>query len=308
MPEVNKEKFLSPIGITCFINGPAGSGKTRLGMGFPNVMAATFDPTGLDVLKEPENVKLLDNLRWHVPLNGLELRKLFQYTEEPSEDSLYGAIALAKKLGPRGEKKISTFFLDGFTYLTQLKWTAICEAKGIDPSAKEQTDKRDADQRAMYDALGSYLDHLMLQNVFPLATQHDLNVVVSCHVQRESENTVKGIQIARTQTALEQQAQSKRQVNLESDLSPQVLGSFRQRIDGLPSATIYLEHRLTEKDGKESLQYIAYCKLARSTSLDTVIRGKNRFGLGTLDLTNGSFYNTLLRKINQSREAVATTK
>ena len=82
----------------------------------------------------------------------------------------------------------------------------------------------------MYDALGSYLDHLMLQNVFPLATQHGLNVIVSAHVQRESENTVKGIQIARTPTAQEQQASSKRQVNLESDLSPKYWDRFDKEL------------------------------------------------------------------------------
>lgn len=315
MPEVNKQQFLSPTGITAWINGPAGSGKTRLGMGFPDVLAITFDPTGLDVLKEPENIKLLDNLRWHVPLNGIELGKVFQFGETPGEEGIYPAIALAKKLGPRGEKKIKTVLVDGFTYLAQLKWTQICEAKGVDPTQKEQMDRKEADQRSWYDALGSYLDHLVLQNLLPLATRHDLNVVITCHVQRESDNTVKGIQVARTPTMMEQQAQSKRQVNLDSDLSAQVLGSFRQRIDGLPSATIYLLHKLepaTDVDvkkgratatGQEILRYYAYCKMTRSDTLDTVIKAKNRYGLGTLNLTDGSFYKTLLKKIEDSRNA-----
>lgn len=319
MPEVNRDKFLSPTGITCWINGPAGSGKTRLGMGFPDVLAVTFDPTGLDVLKEPENQPLLDNLRWHVPLNGIDLKKVFQFTETAGEDGVYAAIALAKQLGPRGENKIKTVLLDGFTYLAQLKWTQICEAKGVDPTSKEQMDRKEADQRSWYDALGAYLDHLVLQNLLPLATRHDLNVVITCHVQRESDNTVKGIQVARTPTMMEQQAQSKRQVNLDSDLSAQVLGSFRQRIDGLPSATIYLEHKLdtaTEDDvkarratavGAEILRYYAYCKMTRSQSLDTVIKAKNRYGLGTLNLTNASFYKTLLKRIEDSRKTIADT-
>lgn len=300
MPEVNRDKFLSPTGITCWINGPAGSGKTRLGMGFPDVLAITFDPTGLDVLKEPENVALLDNLRWHVPLNGIPLGEVFQFSEQAGENGIYPAIALAKKLGPRGDKRIKTVLVDGFTYLAQLKWTQICEAKGVDPTVKEDMNRREADQRSWYDALGSYLDHLVLQNLLPLATRHDLNVVVTCHVQRESDNTVKGMQSNRN---VDIAAQSKRLVNLDSDLSAQVLGSFRQRIDGLPSATIYLEHKLGEKDGKETVQYYAYCKLTRSQSLDTVIKAKNRYGLGTLNLTGASFYKTLLKKIEDSRNA-----
>jgi hypothetical protein len=301
MPEINRDKFLSPTGITCWINGPAGSGKTRLAMGFPDVLAITFDPTGLDVCKEPENSKLLDNLKWHVPLNGLPLNDVFQFTEKAGETGIYAAIALARQLGPRGEKKIKTVAVDGFTYLSQLKWTQICQAKGVDPTNKEMMDKREADQRSWYDALGSYLDHLVLQNLLPLATRDDLNVVITCHVQRESDNNVKGIQVARSTTAQELQAASKRMVNLDSDLSPQVLGSFRQRIDGMPSATIYLEHRLVNVDNKEQLKYYAYCKLTRSQSLDTVVKAKNRFGLGTLDLTNGSFYKTLLKRIEDSR-------
>jgi hypothetical protein len=269
-------------------------------MGFPDVLAVTFDPTGLDVLKEPENVKLLDNLRWHVPLNGIDLDEVFKFTEKPDENSVYGAVALARQLGPRGDKKIKTLLLDGFTYLAQLKWTQICRAKGVDPTSKEQMDKREADQRSWYDALGSYLDHLILQNVLPLATREGLNVVVTCHVQRESDNTIKGMQQNRN---AELAAASKRMVNLDSDLSPQVLGSFRQRIDGLPSATIYLEHRLESEANKEVLKYYAYCKLTRSQSLDTVIKAKNRYGLGTLNLTNGSFYKTLVKKIEDSRNA-----
>lgn len=312
MPEINKQQFLSPTGITAWINGPAGSGKTRLGMGFPDVLAITFDPTGLDVLKEPENVALLDNLRWHVPLNGIELGKVFQFTEQANEESIYGAIALARQLGPKGKQKIKTVLLDGFTYLAQLKWTEICESKGIMWTRKQDMDRKEADQRGWYDALGAYLDHLVTQNLLPLATREGLNVIVTCHVQRENENTVKGMQTSRN---VELAAASKRQVNLDSDLSPQVVGGFRQRIDGLPSATIYLEHKLvpaTEADkakglakevGQEILKYYAYCRMARSGSLDTVIKAKNRYGLGTLDLTNGNFYRTLLRKITESQNA-----
>ena len=304
MPFVNKEEFLKPNGLSVWLNGGAGSGKTLQGMTFPKVFIITFDPTGTDVLRQPENQKYIDNLVVHVPLNGIPLQEVFQFTEEPSERSIYGALALARKLGPLGEKKIETVFLDGFNYLATLKWTQICESKGVVWTEKQAMDKKEADQRSWYDALGSYLDHLVLQNLLPLATRDRLNVIVSSHVQRESENTVKGIQVARSVTALEQQAQSKRQVNLDSDLSPQVLGSFRQRIAGLPSAMIYLEDRLEQdSEGREIVQYYAYCRRTRSESLDTVILAKNRFGLGTLRLTNGNLYRTILAKLNSAQKA-----
>lgn len=298
MPLVNRDEFLNrPFSV--WVNGPEKSGKTRLAMGFPQVFAVTFDPSGLDLLREPDNVKMLDNLVYHVPMNGKPLREVFAYSEEASESGIYAAIALAKQLAKQG--KIKTFLLDGFTYLAQLKWTEICESKGIVWTEKQNMDKGTADQRGWYDALGAYLDHLMLQNVFPLTSPpHNLNVVITCHVQRESDNTVKGMQVARSPVAQELQAASKRSVNLESDLSPQVLGSFRQRIGGMPSAHIYLEHRI---DDKGELDYIAYCKMARSQGFDTVIRAGNRYGLGTLRLTGGSFYKTLLKKVEESRNA-----
>lgn len=309
MPFVNKEEFLKPNGLSVWLNGGAGSGKTLQGMTFPKVMIVTFDPTGVDTLKQPENQKYIDNLMVHVPLNGIPLQEVFQFTEEPSERSIYGAIALAKKLGPLGEKKIETIFLDGFNYLATLKWTQICESKGVVWTEKQSMDRKESDQRGWYDALGSYLDHLVLQNLLPLATRDRLNVVVSSHVQRESKNTIEGIQVARSPTMQEQQAQSKRQVNLESDLSPQVLGSFRQRIAGLPSAMIYLEDRLEQdKDGKEVVQYYAYCRRTRSESLDTVILAKNRFGLGTLRLTNGNLYRTILHKIANAAQSQPESK
>lgn len=308
MPFVNKDEFLKPNGLTVWLNGGAGSGKTLQGMTFPKVLMVTFDPTGADVLRQPENQKYIDNLVVQVPMNGIPLNEVFQFTEEPSERSIYGVLALARKLGPMGEKKIETIFLDGFNYLATLKWTQICESKGVVWTEKQTMDRKDSDQRGWYDALGSYLDHLVLQNLLPLATRDRLNVVVSSHVQRESKNTIEGLQGTSGKT-MELANASKRQVNLDSDLSPQVLGSFRQRIAGLPSAMIYLEDRLeqaTEADvkknptlklGGEIVNYYAYCRRTRSESLDTVILAKNRFGLGTLRLTNGNLYRTIVSKL-----------
>lgn len=319
MPFVNKEEFLKPNGLSVWLNGGAGSGKTLQGMTFPKVMIVTFDPTGTDVLRQPENQKYIDNLVIHVPLNGIPLQEVFQFTEEPSEGSIYGSLALARKLGPLGEKKVETIFLDGFNYLATLKWTQICESKGVVWTEKQSMDRKESDQRGWYDALGSYLDHLVLQNLLPLATRDRLNVVVSSHVQRESKNTIEGIQGTSNKT-VELANASKRQVNLDSDLSPQVLGSFRQRIAGLPSAMIYLEDRLeqaTEDDvknkrakkvGEEIVQYYAYCRRTRSESLDTVILAKNRFGLGTLRLTNGNLYKTILHKIANAAQSEPESK
>jgi len=292
---VDKVKFLDkPFSV--WINGPEKSGKTRLAMGFPDVMAVTFDPTGLDTLSEPDNVHLLDNLRVHVPLNGKPLQEVFAFSEVAGGGGIYPSVAMAKELAL--EKIIKTYLLDGFTYLTSLKWAQICESKGVLSTEKENANRREIDQRSWYDALGAYLDHLMLQNVFPLTSPpYNLNVVVTCHVQRESDNTIQGVKDTKHP---ELERQSKRQVDLGSDLSPQVIGGFRQRIGGMPSAVIYLEDRLEEVDGKEVLNYYAYGRKTYSKSLDTIIKAGNRYGIGTLRLTGANFYKTLLKKRQES--------
>jgi hypothetical protein len=85
MPFINKEDFLKPTGLTVWLNGGAGSGKTLQGMTFPKVLLISFDPTGADVLRQPENQKYIDNLVMHVSLNGIPLQEVFQFTETPRE-------------------------------------------------------------------------------------------------------------------------------------------------------------------------------------------------------------------------------
>lgn len=282
---------------TVWLNGPAGSGKTRAALGFPKVLAITFDPTGLDIIHEPENEKIRENLVWHVPLNGLPLSTIFKVTEQPDEESLYGALALARKLGKEG--KVETVLIDGFTYLANLKWDHICQDEQI------ETKKGGLDTQKMYGRLSHYLNQFVLSNLLPLATRHNLNVIVTCHVQRESKQTVEGI----TNPGDPNYERTKRQVNLESDLNPQVVGGFRQTVEGLPSALIYLDHKVeSDADGKEILNYYAYCRKTFVKSLDSQVNAKNRYGLPTiLKLTGANFYKTLLSKLPKSADNGAPT-
>lgn len=276
-----------------FLNGAAGSGKTRAALGFPKVFAITFDPNGLDIVHEMENANLRENLVWRVPMNSLSLSEMFSFTEKPGEGSLYAALALAKQL--RKENKIETVLIDGFTYLASMKWDQICLDEKI------ETRKGELDTQRMYGRLGSFLSTLTLQNIFTLPSQHELHVIVTCHVQRESKNHVEGIDNEKNPAY----ATSKRQVNLKSDLSPQVLGSFRSAIDGLPSAMIYMDSILEpDKDGNETLQYFAYSRKTFVKSFDSEVSAKNRLGLpARLNLTSKSLYKTLLTKAPKPKEA-----
>lgn len=265
--------------------GPPGAGKTRCGLSFPKVLAITFDPVGLEIIYDPANEKLRENLVWHVPLNGIPLEQVFKVTEEPSEDSLYGAVALAKKL--KAEGKVDTVLIDGISYLADLKQTHVAN---------------DSDSFAMFRQLGSYLSTFFLQTFLPLATRHGLNVIMTCHLQRESKDTVEGSK------------SGKPLINQDSDLSAQIVGGFRYKINGMPSAVVYLSHRLekaTAKDvekakadgreiseGSEILNYYAYCQKTFVSEWDSEVDAKNRYGLSArLKMTGGNFYKTLLSKL-----------
>lgn len=285
MPFVTE--FQKPSYAIIFI-GPPGSGKTRCGLSFPKVMAVTFDPVGLEIIFDPANEKLRENLVYHVPLNGLPLEDVFRVTEEPNETSLYGAIALAKKL--KGEGKVETVLLDGTSYLADLKQEHVAN---------------DNDTRAMYRQLGGYLSQFFLQNFLPLATRHGLNVIMTCHLQRESRDAVEGV----SDPSSKAYGTSKPLINQNSDLNAQIVGGFRHKISGMPSAVIYLSHRLeTSEDGKEILNYYAYCKKTYVKEWESEVDAKNRYGLGArLKMTDGNFYKTLLSKLPQSNGSAAAT-
>lgn len=290
--------------------GPPGAGKTRCCLSFPKIFAITFDPVGLEIIFDPANEKLRENLVYHVPLNGIPLDKVFEFTEVPSEGSLYGALALAKKL--RDEGKIETVLLDGTSYLADLKQGHVAN---------------DNDTRAMFRQLGQYLSEFFLQNFVTLATTRDgvqgLNALMTVHLQRESKDAVEGI----SDPSNKQYGSSKPLINQNSDLAPQIVGGFRQKISGMPSAVIYLNHRLeaatakdveaAKKDGRvltegaEILNYYAYCQKTYVKEWDSEVDAKNRYGLGSrLKMTGGNFYKTLLAKLPKGNDGTEkpTTK
>lgn len=272
--------------------GPAGAGKTRAALSFPKVFAITFDPVGLEIIYDPANAKLKENLVWHVPLNGLPLDDVFKVTDQPDEHSLYGALALAKKM--KAEGKIETVFIDGISYLADLKQNHVAD---------------DRDTRAMYRQLGGFLSEFFLQNFLPLATRHGLNVIMASHLMRESKDTVEGAA----------SSSSKALINQDSDLAAQIVGGFRYKIGGMPSAVIYLSHRLESataddakklgvSEGAEILNYYAYCQKTYVKEWKSEVEAKNRYGLSArLRLTGGNFYKTLLSKLPQPATEVQPT-
>lgn len=291
MPSIEEYKKQRPAYAVCLI-GPAGSGKTEQGCGFPKTYYIGTDPTGLDtVFYQERTAKLVDNLVQVEVLNGLPLDEVFA-NDESSLSSIFGNIAYATKLAEQG--KVRTIFLDNLTYLVSMKW----EHLGGDNNRNTQQ---------AYGQLAQFASDLMLSRLLPLAARNRINIVTAIHVQRESNEYVKGADEYNTagKRKGDELGRSKRQVNLNRDLSPMILGGFRQAVNGMPSAMIYLNNETAGVDasGKPLLKYLAYTQKQAVKIWDTEIEAKNRYGLPPiLDLTNASLYATL---VQASKKAMA---
>lgn len=297
-----------------WLNGEPGAGKTLQACSFPRAYGIAFDPSGFDTVRQPGLEQFQKNIIWVETVSGdrAALDKVF---DPASKDltTLYGNLSNARQLAVN--KEIDTFILDGFSYLVALRWQSICEFEKIEGRTGT------IDTRGMYQKLGVFLTRFVMSDLLPLSTRYGLNVIVTCHVQRESQQQLEG----------GAEPTSKRAVNLKSDLAPQVIGGFRQMVDGLPSGLLYLEHRLSDrrdKDGKvvlgasgapdQYIQHLAYCQKVKSGSYDTEIKAKNRYGLPpVIDLTRDaehpdrSLYASLSLRHKQSlqqQQAVALGK
>lgn len=267
-----------------FLLGQPGSGKTYSAMSFPKTYVIGCDPAGLDILHVKGNERLLNNLiYWEYLHNESEddLKALFKETAK-SEDrsSIYGCLAHVKELAKKGE--VETLVLDGFNYFVDMKWQHINEF-----AARKSNTTGVLDTQAMYRDLGLFLSRFFASDLMTMGSRQNLNIVVTCHVKRESPDAVEGVS--------EGKAKRAGKVNKDSDIAPMIEGGFRQRVEGLVSASLYLEHR-TERgaDGKPITTYRAYTQISRG--LDTVLLAKNRYGLpNPLNLTNQSLYEALMK-------------
>lgn len=284
--------------------GPPNSGKSDLAMTFPSVYVASFDPEGFAILKgKTERAKLLaKNLRYIETFNPhgeAASRRLYarskQLTEgKPGHPATYGPmdssdcstnlmgwLAHVAELGKAGE--IQTVVLDGLNYLVSQKFNLCC----LD--TKNFTREGTLDRFAVYRDLKNYLTQFMWSELLPLCTSYRLNLVVTCHVKRLSEEQIEGKKQGDKQVSVGKVVQ-------DSDLAPIIDGGFRDEIDGKFGAVIYTEHKLKAKVAARAMehQYLAYCN--KSPGMETLLNAKNKYNLKSdvIDLTNKSFYEELV--------------
>jgi hypothetical protein len=235
------------------VNGPPDAGKTDLALTFPDNYVIACDPVGLEFLKlkRQRSVELAKNLAHIEEFNSeqsSELKDAFRRTTNPEErSSIYGILAHAKQLAKEG--KVKTITLDGLTYFMQMKWAQI-----------KANPANESNKFAAFDALSIFLNEFIRADFLTMATRLRLNVVMTCHIQRESD-----------------EAMEKKTVK-DSDIAPRIIGSFRNTIDGLPGAVIYLEHKVAKDEkGNQTLNYWAYCQ--KTPAMQTINQAKNKYGL-----------------------------
>lgn len=282
MPGVEEFRAKKPTS-TVLINGYFGDGKTHAGMTYPRVYCTCFDPSGLDILYRKGNERLLNNLVHYEYIrnaNEDELKKVFQENAKAEERySIYGCIRHAEQMAKEG--KIETLFLDGGTYLFDMRWQYINEYE-----EQKSGNTGNIDTQAMYRNLGLWSQRFVGSDLLTIATRYNLNVVMTCHLKREAKDAVQGS---------DKTPNRSRKVSLESDISPMIEGGFRSKIEGLFGASIYLDTKL-DATGKQTK--LAYCDT--TFAYGTVVRAKNRYGLpAKLDITGKEFYAELMKNINQ---------
>lgn len=295
MPTANDFLTAPPRYIVTLI-GPPKSGKSDALMTFPGVYPLTCDPVGLEFLKTTDRGRALGaNLAaYPVELDAAKLDAVFEETKECKLTSIWGWINDCRRLAAAGQ--IKTVGLDGASYLSI--WLRAWQ----ETLPENRTNAGELNTLRMWGSIKLWWSRFFLKELMPLCSRYNVNVVMTCHVQRESEDVVSGGTIMGKKL--------KAKVQQDSDIAPAIEGSFRDLLGGLPGAVIYLDHKAGQikqrdeagapvmKDGKAVLvpgvERIAYCD--KTQGLDTVVPAGNRYGLpAKINLTDRSLYHLLLK-------------
>lgn len=284
--------------IKAIVMGHFGSGKSHFGMTFPKVHAVVTEPQDMGLLRDPANAHLLANLIEYdlcyvdSSADKVDWRQL---VEEPTGicplpplegatkegGLLYRSLRAAHRSAREG--KVSTLFLDNLTYTAEgfFQYLEKYRAQSF------LTEKGAVEKRQMYGYLSSWLYRFLMTSVVNFPG----NVVVSCHLKQESEEKLK------------------KKKDATVDVVPNILGGFRDKAEGLFTASIYLERKLipiTGADGKVRTQtkFIAYTQ--NQQAFGSKILAKNVHGLPAR-MENIS-YQTIMECIQGQVKSSTTTK
>lgn len=239
------------LGLKTLINGYAGSGKSYLGLTFPKIAWCITEP-GSEILLEthPELKKNVVLQESFIPSPLEDIKVTFERLDK--------WIIEAHKLAKEG--KLETLNIDNGTFLIENRWIY------INKHDKAITKSGAVDTQSMYGELHRWAYRYTLMNILTFPG----NVNFMCHEQHEEEKNEKG-ELVPTGNVL-----------------PQILGGFREKVDGLFSASIYLDKK-RKPDG--TYDYIARCQKGGGRN------AKNRYGLP--EFVNNVSYDTIVKSIKK---------
>jgi hypothetical protein len=230
-------------------NGETGTGKTYLALTFPKVFYIGTEPNGLDTARA--NEKLQANLAYTtelVPSPVFEIKEVFRKLDEE--------VKKAHEMAKKGE--VSTLVLDNITFLAQNRWVYINEYEKLYSKAGV------LDIRAMYGNLGLWLYRFTLYGL----CSFNGNVVVTSHEQREDDEALERV------------------VDKTVPITPNILGSFRNKIGGMFSASLYLGVK------KEETRFTYFARCLKGDQRNA----KNRYGLP--EIVQDVSYDRILQELN----------
>lgn len=245
-------------------NGGTGTGKTYFSFTFPKVAYAGTEPNGLDTARA--NSGLLSNLVYadeFIPSPAEDIKQTF--------DRLEAFVSKAHLDAKEG--RTETLVLDNISYLSENRWLYINKYE------KLVTNSGALDTRGMYGTLSRWLYNFTLTRILSFPG----NVVVTCHTQMEGDEAMD------------------RKVDKSTPIVPNILGGFREKVDGMFSASIYLETKKVPVDAKhpQGYAYLARCRKGAQ------MNAKNRYNLP--EIVEDVSYARIIEEIKKANNATTKT-
>lgn len=233
-------------------NSYPGGGKSYFVLTHPKVAWHITEP-GSEILIDT-HPHLGKNVAWFenfIPSSIEDIKALFERLDK----SIIKAHMEAK------EGKVETLALDNLSFLMEYRW------QYINKYEKQYTQSGALDNRSMYGTLGRWGHQFLINSILSFPG----NVIVTCHEQVEGEEAMA------------------KKVDKSSPIVPSVLGGLRNDLEGMFSASIYLD----KQKGPNGYKYVARCQKGGQRN------AKNRYGLP--EIVEDISYQKIIDTINNNK-------